>query len=108
MGILLTVMSLPPALVYWQWPGTNDLLLLGLMGAMGTLGHLCMAKALSLADTTAVMSIDFVRLIWAAMIGVYFFGDAFDITTWIGATIIFSSGIYIIFRESIAKENKPG
>ena len=108
MGILLTVMSLPPALVYWQWPDTNDLLLLGLMGAMGPLGHLCMAKALSLADTTAVMSIDFVRLIWAAMIGVYFFGDAFDITTWIGATIIFSSGIYIIFRESIAKENKPG
>ena len=107
MGILLTVMSLPPALLYWQWPGIDDFLLLGLMGAMGTLGHLCMAKALSLADTTAVMSIDFVRLIWAAMIGAWFFGDAFDIATWIGATIIFISGIYIIFRESMARENKP-
>jgi len=108
MGILLTIMSLPPALLYWQWPGASELLLLGIMGTLGTLGHLCMAKALSLADTTAVMSIDFIRLVWGAMIGVYFFSDAFDITTWIGAIIIFGSGIYIIFRESLAKEYKPG
>ena len=103
MAILLTFMSLPPALLYWQWPGHGDLILLGLMGVLGTLGHLWMAKALSLADTTAVMSIDFMRLIWAAMIGIFFFGDAFDFSTWIGAAIIFTSGLYIIFRESTAR-----
>jgi drug/metabolite transporter (DMT)-like permease len=65
-----------------------------------------MTQALSLADTTAVMSIDFVRLIWAALIGIIFFGDSFDIYTWIGAAIIFSSGLYIIFRESLTRKSR--
>jgi len=105
MAILLTVMSLPPALLFWQWPDPPDLLLLGVMGMLGTLGHLWKVKALSLADTTAVMSIDFMRLIWAALIGVFFFGDDFDASTLVGAIIIFSSGLYIIFRESVARQN---
>lgn len=106
MAILLTTMSFPPALLYWQWPATTDLLLLGAMGVLGTMGHLWMAKALSLADTTAVMSIDFMRLIWAALIGFFFFGDVFQINTWVGAVIIFASGLYIIFRESTARDNR--
>lgn len=105
MSILLTIMSLPPALFFWQWPDLNQFLLLAVMGVLATLGHLCMTQALSLADTTAVMSIDFMRLIWAALIGAIFFGDAFDIYTWIGASIIFSSGLYIMFRESLNRES---
>lgn len=104
MSITLTILSLPPALLYWQWPDAQQLLLLGVMGLLGTLGHLGMARALLLTDTTAVMSIDFMRLVWGALIGVYFFGDGFDIYTWIGASVIFASGLYIIFRESIARE----
>jgi drug/metabolite transporter (DMT)-like permease len=106
MSILLTIMSLPPALLYWQWPDLDQFLLLGVMGVLATLGHLGMTQALSLADTTAVMSIDFVRLIWAALIGIIFFGDSFDIYTWIGAAIIFSSGLYIIFRESLTRKSR--
>ena len=106
MSILLTVMSLPPALFYWQWLDVNQFLLLCAMGVMATLGHLAMTQALSLADTTAVMSIDFMRLIWAALIGTYFFSDPLEISTWVGAIIIFSSGLYIIFRESLTPENR--
>ena len=103
MSILLTVMSLPPALFYWQWLDVDQFLLLCAMGVMATLGHLAMTQALSLADTTAVMSIDFMRLVWAALIGTYFFSDPLEISTWIGAIIIFSSGLYIIFRESLTR-----
>ena len=106
MSILLTVMSLPPALFYWQWLSVDQFLLLGTMGVLATLGHLAMTQALSLADTTAVMSIDFMRLVWAALIGFYFFSDPLEISTWIGAIIIFSSGLYIIFRESLPRENR--
>jgi drug/metabolite transporter (DMT)-like permease len=105
MSILLTVMSLPPALFYWQWLDLDQFLLLCAMGVLATLGHLAMTQALSLADTTAVMSIDFMRLLWAALIGTYFFSDPLEISTWVGAIIIFSSGLYIIFRESLTPEN---
>ncbi len=106
MSILLTVMSLPPALFYWQWLSVEQFLLLCAMGVMATLGHLAMTQALSLADTTAVMSIDFMRLVWAALIGSYFFSDPLEIATWVGAIIIFSSGLYVIFRESLTRENR--
>ena len=106
MSILLTVMSLPPALFYWQWLSVDQFLVLCAMGVMATLGHLAMTQALSLADTTAVMSIDFMRLVWAALIGSYFFSDPLEIYTWVGAIIIFSSGLYVIFRESLTRENR--
>ncbi|MFT5259193.1 MAG: drug/metabolite transporter (DMT)-like permease [Saprospiraceae bacterium] len=104
MTLLLTLFSLPLAIMHWQLPTLEQLLILMCMGVLGSLGHLGMAKALSLADTTAVMSIDFMRLIWAAIIGSLFFGDGFDIYTWMGALVIFCSGLYIMFRESKAKQ----
>ena len=103
MSILLTIFSLPMAWLNWSNPSLEQLGVLLCMGILGTLGHLGMARALSLADTTAVMSIDFMRLIWAALIGIYFFDDPFDGYTWIGALVIFASGLYIIFRESVVK-----
>ena len=104
MTCLLTLFSLPLAIMHWQVPTLDQFLILICMGILGTLGHLGMAKALALAETTAVMSIDFMRLIWAALIGAFFFGDRFDIYTWLGALVIFSSGLYIMFRESKVKQ----
>jgi drug/metabolite transporter (DMT)-like permease len=106
MSILLTILSLPLALMYWQWPSPDQFLLLGFMGILATLGHLGITQALSLAETTVVMSIDFMRLIWGALIGAFFFGNRFDIYTWIGASVIFASGLYIIFRESLARKSE--
>ncbi len=103
MAILITLMSLPFAWYFWTWPNLEQFMVLMVMGLLGTLGHLGMARALALADTTAVMSIDFMRLIWAALIGFYFFNDGLNLNTWIGALVIFASGLYIIFRESRAK-----
>jgi len=100
MSIILTVLSFPFALYYWQWPVGEQWLWLMAIGVLGSLGHLCMVRALALADITAVMSIDFFRLVWSALIGVYFFGDQMQLATWLGAAIIFASGLYIIFRES--------
>jgi len=100
MSILLTVLSFPLALFYWQSPVGEQWLWLIAIGTLGTLGNLCMVRALALADITAVMSIDFFRLLWGALIGIYFFGDQMRVTTWLGAAIIFASGLYIIFRES--------
>ncbi|MFT5217930.1 MAG: drug/metabolite transporter (DMT)-like permease [Planctomycetota bacterium] len=107
MSILMTVLSLPFALYYWQWPVGEQWLWLIAIGVLGTLGQLCMVQAISLADTSLVMTIDFFRLIWGALIGYYFFADQMSISTWIGAIIIFSSGAYIIYRESAVQEQAP-
>ena len=45
------------------------------------------------------MPFDFLKLIWTAMIGAWFFAEIPDIFTWSGATVIFLSGFFIALRE---------
>ena len=78
-----------------------------LIGALATGGHLLMATALRMADMAVVMSIDFSRLIWVAIIGALWFQEVLDVWTVVGAVIIFGAGWYIIFRES-RLANQPG
>lgn len=99
-SILLTLLSTPFFIKFGVWPDTNQTLVLLTIGGFGTVGHLCITSALKLADSSAVMSLDFLRLIWSVMIGVWFFSDAIDVWTIIGATVIFSSGLYILLREA--------
>lgn len=103
MSATLTVLSFIPALFVWQWPTMTDLLWLALIGLTGTCGHLTMVKALKLADATAVMSVDFSRLIWTTAMGSLIFADRIDLLAWIGGSIIFVSGLYILYRESKVK-----
>ena len=98
-GITLTVLSLPLFIFFGHVPDKNAVIILMLVGAFGTLGHMCMTTALSMADTTAVMSLDFLRLVWTVMIGVVFFAEHLDAITVLGASVIFASSLYIMFRE---------
>jgi len=55
----LTILSPPLFIIFGDTPGASELLLLVLVGAPGNLGYLCMTTASSMADATAVMSLDF-------------------------------------------------
>ena len=79
------------------------------IGIVGTVGHLAFAQALRSAEATAVLPIDFLRLVWATLIGWIFFAEPPDFWTWIGGSIIFGSALYIGFREARLKQlrNRP-
>jgi len=100
MAISLTVFSFVPALYVWTWPSFEELLLLSLVGALGTTGHLAMTNALKHAEATTITPLDFTRLLWASVIGYFVFGEIPDIWTWIGGGIIIASASYLIFREA--------
>ena len=59
-----------------------------------------MNVAIKLAPTNVVMPIDFVRLIWVAIIGYFIFAEIPDIFVWIGGAMIFASGIWIAHAEN--------
>src|SRR3546814_2506244 len=83
----MTPIALVPALFVWSWPEPDQWWPLLALGLLGTGGHLAMAQALRLADTAVVMPIDFTRLLWAALIGYYLFGESPDAYTWIGGAM---------------------
>jgi len=99
-SVLLTVLSLPMALSVWVTPSLEQLLWLSLIGILATLGHLAMTGAFKASDAAVVFPVDYMRLLWAAVIGYLAFGEIPDIWTWVGGTIIFASTIYIAYREA--------
>ena len=106
--VIMAVLTLPPALLVWAWPTPAQLAWLGLIGALGTAGHLAMTRSFKLADVTAVLPIDFTRLIWTSLIGYLAFAEVPDIWVWIGGGVIFASTTYIAYREHRAHPEARG
>ena len=102
MILLMTPASLIPALTVWQWPTPDQLFWLVIVGTSGTIAHLLMTRALSMADTSALMPYDFLRLPIVAVIGFVAFSEVPDAWTWAGGGIIFASSLYIAHRETRA------
>lgn len=99
-SIMLAVLSLPPALMVWNAPDLAQYGWLALIGTLGTIGALSIAQSLKLADASALMPFDFIKLVWAALIGFIVFGEVPSPWTWVGAAVIFSSTLYLTYRES--------
>ena len=48
---------------------------------------------------TAVLPVDFTRLVWASLIGYLAFGEVPDAWTWVGGIMIFSATTDSAYRE---------
>ena len=92
------------SLFYWENISLNQLIIFTLMGASGLLSHWCLAQAFKMSDTTFVMPLQFTKLIWASLIGLFLFAEQPDIWTWVGGVIIFISVVYITYREAFKKK----
>jgi len=103
-NVFFTIFSFIPALFFWTWPTFEQTMWMLLIGVMATLGHLCMAQSLKMADATAVAPMDYTRMLFAAGAGFLMFGEFPDVMTWVGGTVIFLSTVYITYRESQAKK----
>jgi drug/metabolite transporter (DMT)-like permease len=99
MGLLMVPLSLVPALFVWQWPDLEAWGWLIAIGVLGGIAQFCMTEALRQADTAVVMPIDFFKLIWVTLIAYLAFAERPDLYTWIGGAVIFSSTLYIAYRE---------
>lgn len=101
MALFLTPMSLVPALLVWEWPSWPMLGLMIVGGAIATLGQIALTRAFRVADTSAVMPIDYAKLPFSALLGWFAFGEVLDAWTWVGAAVIAASTLYIAHREAM-------
>ena len=99
MVLLLTPLSLIPALFVWQWPSWNALFWLLLLAGCGTAGHWCLTRSYIKADVTFIMPFDFLRLPFTALLAYMAFAETPTIYTWVGGAVIFASTFYIVHRE---------
>jgi drug/metabolite transporter (DMT)-like permease len=98
--VLLIPMTLLPAVLVWSTPSPAIWGWLLFIGVVGTLGQIAVTEALQHADITVLMPFDFLKLVWATLIGIVAFGEIPDLLTWVGAAIVFASSVYIAWREA--------
>ncbi len=99
-GLFMAVITLVPALFVWTQPTLEQLVWMLGVGIAGSLGHVSFANALKCAEMSAVLPLDFLRLLWASLFGLMLFGETPSLVAWIGGAVIFSSASYIAYRES--------
>ena len=93
------------ALFFWESININQFLLFIFVAIAGFITQFSFAQCLKMAETTVIMPIQFTKIIWLSLIGYFFFMEVPDIWTWIGASIIFSSILFIAYREAINKNS---
>ena len=105
--LLMAPLSVIPAAMVWSTPSFQQLGVMAAMGVLGTFGQLLMTQALKEGDTNAVMPLDFLKMIWAVLLGFFVFGEVPGIFTWVGGAMIFASITYIAYREHKVRKISP-
>ena len=85
-------------------PNTYDFILLILIGLLGSIANLLLTQSYKLAEVTLTTPLKYLSLVFAIIIGFYFFNEIPTIYTLSGAALIVVSSAIIFFRESELKK----
>lgn len=99
-GTVASLATLLPALAQWRTPDLPDFLLMVATGATGAAAQYCSIRAYRVGEATAIIPFDYVRLLFAGVIGYVVFFETPDRWTVIGAAIVVASTLYIGLREA--------
>ena len=105
-GLLMAAMTLVPTLFVWQWPTLTQWAWLIVLAVVASAAQLALTEAFHRAEASAVMPFDFLKLIWASVLGYVWFADVPSLWAWIGGAVIFASTVYIAHRERSASRAK--
>ncbi|WP_418319877.1 DMT family transporter [Piscinibacter sakaiensis] len=103
MSVIVTPLTFLLAIWVWKWPSLQLVPVLLFMAVIATVGQFAYTKSFVYAEATALMPLDFTRMMWASLLGFLVFGEIPDLWSWIGGTIIFLSAVYVTFHESTGR-----
>ena len=89
-----------PAIHFWQWPSLREWLMLGAMGLVSYVAQTTNINAYRWGEASVMAALDYVRLLYATLLGWLVFATLPTVATWVGASIVVAASIYTIWRES--------
>lgn len=96
MIIFMTPLTLIPSVFFWSLPDNLIVwLFIFLLAVFGTLGNFCWTKSLSLSNLTSIMPFEFSKLVFATLIGFFFFKEGVDAITIVGGIMLILCNIII-------------
>nr|WP_279389752.1 DMT family transporter [Paucimonas lemoignei] len=99
----MTVIQLPlgliPSLGNFTIPPLFTWPLIFIVGVTALSAHFCITKAMSFADATIVVPMDFLRLPIIALIGAALYGESVHSTVFVGAALIMGANLFGLLYE---------
>lgn len=86
-----------------QW---YDILHLAISGTLAGISSICLMTAYHRSPVALVAPFQYTQIIWGALAGYFLWAHVPDIRLIIGATIVGSSGLFVIYRELRVKDQK--
>lgn len=103
-ALLLGLVLLPFG---WVTPSWADAAMLGLLGIVAMVAHLCVTRSLKLAEASVVVPYQYTLIVWALIFGWLVFGDWPTPAMLAGATLIVAAGLALILLERRANPAPP-
>jgi drug/metabolite transporter (DMT)-like permease len=98
LGAILMSMLVP---FVWVTPRNwLDWVLLLSLGALGGLGHYCVAKAMTYASANFVAPFNYTQMIGSVIVGYLMFAEVPDLYTWAGTALIVGAGLLVGWQAS--------
>jgi S-adenosylmethionine uptake transporter len=67
------------------------------------IGYFFSIEAMRYGDVSFVSPFRYTLIVWALLIGIFFFNETLDYLSFIGILLIMFSGIFVLYRESKIK-----
>ncbi|MFK8253769.1 DMT family transporter [Ancylobacter terrae] len=87
-NVLAMALAAPLAAVDWRTPEIASLAFFAVIGLIGAGGHLCLAWAYGRAEANRLAVMEYTSFVWAALIGLFVFGEVPSLGTVGGAGLI--------------------
>jgi len=102
MLVVQATASIIPTLHVWVWPSATVWAWAVVIAICGTFSHYCLTRALSYADATIVVPMDFLRVPLTATAGWLIYMERFDGLTVLGTALILSGNLLNLKATSTA------
>lgn len=83
----------------WITPGSVDLGLMAFLGVIAMGAHLCVTRALKLADASLIAPLQYTLLLWAVILGWIFFSEVPSPRLLLGAGFIVMAGVILALSQ---------
>jgi drug/metabolite transporter (DMT)-like permease len=90
------LLTLPFGWIVPTWPQLAALIGLGMIGGFS---HILLTESYRYAPASLVAPLDYTALLWAFIIGYWFFDELPTVTVYVGSAIVAGSGLFVIWRE---------
>jgi len=83
----------------WPMPTPEQWFFIGLSALFGVFGQLLMTMSYRYAEASTLAPLDYTNLLLAVALGYYFFAEVPHWSMWIGAPLVITAGLIILWRE---------